>query len=99
MSVLPDGPHLAETPELSGHRIGVIHVVEKVLYGPWSVEDVAESVYPQLTDQEVLDALEYAIVNREEMSQALQHRAQMKADYGERVASSAADVPASLRNH
>ncbi|MFB6183932.1 MAG: DUF433 domain-containing protein [Haloarculaceae archaeon] len=97
MPVEADGPHLAETPELAGHRIGVVHVVDAVLYGSRSVEDVAECVYPQLTEAEVLDALAFALADRDAMADRLRRRARRKAELGTEAVDSAADVPASIR--
>lgn len=71
-------PEIVETPgvlggkpRIEGHRIGVHHVVEFVLYGEYAVEDVASTVYPHLSVQEVHAALAYYYRHRGEIEAIL----------------------------
>ena len=58
---------LGGKPRIEGHRIGVHHVVELVIYGDHAVEDVAATVYPHLSPTEVHAALAYYYRHRQEI--------------------------------
>jgi uncharacterized protein (DUF433 family) len=58
---------LGGDPRISGHRIGVYDVVELVLEGRYSVQDVIRAVYPRLSEREVHAALAYYYDHSEEI--------------------------------
>jgi hypothetical protein len=66
--------------------------------GPWSVAAVAEDVSLQFTGAEMLNALGYALTEREQFEATPTHRAQVTALLADHAISSSGDIPASLRS-
>lgn len=65
MSIVEEGGVIGDMPHIQGHRIAVHHIVNFVVFGPHSVEDVATELYPELTEDEVLEAIEFAYEDTE----------------------------------
>lgn len=59
MSIVEEGGVIGDMPHIEGHRIGARPIVDFVVFGPYSVVDVATDLYPELTEDVVLVAIEY----------------------------------------
>lgn len=63
-------------PRIEGHRIRVRDIVAARDLGGLTPEEIAASVYPELTLAQVYSALAYYEDHRAEIEQAMQHEAQ-----------------------
>lgn len=69
---IPDEPNdlivqtegvLGGQPRIVGTRIGVLHIVDLVLHGKYTIHDVSYEVYPELTTHHVTEAVLYYLLN------------------------------------
>lgn len=59
---------LGGQPRVVGTRIGVLHMVDLVLHGKYTIGDVAHEVYPELTTHDITEAILYYLLNDMSMS-------------------------------
>lgn len=92
MAITQDG--VSGLPTIAGTRIGVHHVVERVLHGSESIESVATEVYPQLSEQEVTEAIEWAVENAAVYGRAMKEHEREKARLKDDAIAGPEDLPA-----
>lgn len=91
-----DGP--GDMPVIAGHRITVKHIADLVLDGPFSVEEVATEEYPQLSEQDVYDALEYVFTHPHVFSKAVREQEKEQRQIRDAAALGPGDIPADYRD-
>lgn len=68
MAIGKDDAVLGGAPHIRGHRIGVHHIVREFRDRDREIPTIAEKVYPQLSEEEVREAIVWALDNDEEFS-------------------------------
>lgn len=91
MAITDDG--VSGMPTIAGTRIGVHHVVQQVLHGEESIESVATEVYPQLSEQEVVEAIEWSFDNATTYGQLLKEHEQEKRRLRDAAIAGPEDLP------
>lgn len=85
---------LGGDPRIEGTRIGVHHVVPLVLEDKYTVEEVAATIYPDLTEKDVLAALAYYVEHTDEIEAIREYN----REAGENEITSPDDLPPELRS-
>jgi uncharacterized protein (DUF433 family) len=67
---------LGGKPRIDGHRIGVHHIVNAIWYEGVSAEWMVEAVYPQITEEDIFEALNYYHSHRDEIEEIRERSAQ-----------------------
>lgn len=77
MSIDEDGGVVGQMPHISGTRVSVHHVVRAFRDRDYTPEEIADRVYPHLSEQQVIDAITWVLDNQEEYQQRVEsHRSQ-----------------------
>lgn len=85
---------LGGDPRIEGHRIGVHHVVESVLEGKYTVDEVAYTIYPQLSVEDVHASLAYYYAHREEIEERRERARREVRESKKRAITGPDDLPA-----
>lgn len=54
---------LGGQPRVVGTRIGVLDIVDLVLYGKYTIYDVSHDIHPELSTRDVTEAVLYYLLN------------------------------------
>jgi uncharacterized protein (DUF433 family) len=92
MAITVDG--VSGMPTIAGTRIGVHHVVEQVLHGSESVESVATDIYPHLSEEQVIEAIEWSFEHSAKYSRLIKEHEQEKRRLQDVAIGGPDDLPA-----
>jgi uncharacterized protein (DUF433 family) len=78
MPIVKEGGVIGDMPHIQGHRIAVHHIVNLVVFGSHSVKEVATELYPELTEDEVQEAIEFAYEDTERWTHLMEEHEREK---------------------
>lgn len=92
MSINTSGGVIGNQPHISGHRITVIQIVNHWLRGN-CIEEIANELYPQLTEEEIEAALRFALEDTDRYDRLKKEWENTKAEIKDSAATSPSDIP------
>jgi uncharacterized protein (DUF433 family) len=83
---------LGGMPHIAGTRIGVHHIVTAWRDRDLTMEEIANRVYPHLSEQEVREAVVYAFEHRDEYDRLLEEHEERRDELVSNVATGPGDL-------
>lgn len=88
---------LGGLPHIEGHRIGIHHIVSAWTDDDYTIEEIADRVYPKLTEGQVREALIYAFDHKEQFEKLMEKREGVKHELEREAISQPEDLPDEYR--